>query len=255
MKNWVVGNWKMHGSLSMVTRFIPTLLDGLTEVRGWEQAARVLICPPFPYIAPVAQKLTGYAVGVGAQDVHPLHQGAFTGEVAAPMLAELGVSACIVGHSERRRYNRESDALIGDKLRAVVTAGITPILCVGETLSQREAGRERQVVKRQVMSALKGLEPAAFAKVAVAYEPVWAIGTGRTATPEQANEMHQYIRTLLCANLSPEHGSATPLLYGGSVTPDNAARLLALPDINGALVGGASLKAESFLSILKHSLN
>jgi triosephosphate isomerase len=255
MKQWVVGNWKMNGSLSMVSDYVPALLDGLLELSGWERSLRVGICPPSPYLGMMASKLTGYPVEVGAQNVHPKPSGAFTGEIAPPMLRELGVDLCLVGHSERRQLFGETDEAVREKLSALLEANLTPIVCVGEVLAEREAGRHLAVVERQVQGALEGLPPERLAGVVLAYEPVWAIGTGKTATPEQANQMHAHIRALLAARFGAGPAAGTPILYGGSVTPDNAGALLAQPDINGTLVGGASLKPATFLPIIQHSLS
>lgn len=236
-KSIVVGNWKMHGSLASIDEFAAAW-------RPTDANCDVVLAPPFPYLAKVAEALPG--TGVAAQDCSSHPGGAYTGEVAAPMLADLGCDWVILGHSERRQYHAETDALVASKLGAALDAGLRPIVCVGETLAQREAGDHEAVVAAQVLGSLAG---AALDNVVIAYEPVWAIGTGVTATPEQANEMHGAIRALLSERFG-ETGSAIPLLYGGSVKPGNAAELFACEYIDGALVGGASLKAEDFAAIV-----
>lgn len=245
MDRWIVGNWKMNGSREQAAAFVAEFLAGYKPAKG----LRVGLCPPFPYVSWLAEKLGGSQVLVGAQNAHPKPSGAFTGEVAAPMLADCGAALCLVGHSERRQFFHETDALIREKLAALWQTPLMPILCVGESLAERESGRQQAVVQTQLDGALKGasIPPG---RLVVAYEPVWAIGTGKTATPQQAQEMHGFIRKWLQAN-APGH--EIPLQYGGSVTPENAGSLLSQPDINGALVGGASLKAASFLAILQHA--
>jgi triosephosphate isomerase len=248
MERWIVGNWKMNGSREQVSTFAAELLKDLpASVRSGK--VRVGVCPPFPYLAVLGERLSGSPVLLGAQNVHPKPSGAFTGEIAAPMLADCGVATCLVGHSERRQFFHETDALIREKLVALWQTPIVPILCIGETLGEREAARQQSVVQTQLDGALKGasIPPG---RLVVAYEPVWAIGTGKTATPQQAQEMHAFIRKWLQGN-APGH--EIPIQYGGSVTPENAGILLGQPDINGALIGGASLKAASFLAILQHA--
>jgi triosephosphate isomerase len=238
----------MNGSRELIAGFTAELLRGLpSAVQSGK--VRVGVCPPFPYLAEFAAQLAGSRVMLGAQNVHPKPSGAFTGEVAAPMLAECGVATCLVGHSERRQYYHETDALIREKLAALWQTPIVPILCVGESLAERESGRQQAVVQTQLDGALKGaaIPPG---RLVVAYEPVWAIGTGKTASPQQAQEMHAFIRSWLRTNAP---GREIPIQYGGSVTPENAASLLTQPDIDGALVGGASLKAPSLLAILQHA--
>jgi triosephosphate isomerase len=245
MEKWIVGNWKMNGSREHIAAFVTEFLKGYAPRPG----VRVGICPPFPYLTPLGERLAGTSILLGAQNVHPQPAGAFTGEVAAPMLADCGVALCLVGHSERRQYFQETDALVREKLAALWKTAVTPILCVGETLAEREAGRHRAVVQAQLEGAVGGAAVPS-GRLVVAYEPVWAIGTGRTATPEQAQEMHAFIRAWLRANGPAKD---VPIQYGGSVTPDNARSLLSQPDIDGALVGGASLRATSFLAILNHA--
>jgi len=236
----VVGNWKMNGSLAANA----ALLGGL--VSGWEAsgARSIAVCVPFPYLAQARDRLAGSGIAWGAQDLSAHPAGAFTGEVSGAMVAEFGCRYAIVGHSERRQYHAEGDALVGAKARAALASGLTPIVCVGETLAEREAGRTGEVVRRQLDAALAAIGAEA-AKVVVAYEPVWAIGTGRTATPETAQEVHRALR----ARLDEVGAGSIALLYGGSVKAANATALFAMPDIDGALVGGASLEAGEFLAI------
>jgi triosephosphate isomerase len=228
----VAGNWKMHGSRASIQALLDSLLQGIPK----SASAGCAVCVPFPYLALVAERLRGTPLAWGAQNVSEHAQGAYTGEVSAPMLAEFGCRYVIVGHSERRHIFGESDAQVAAKFAAVRGAGMTPILCVGEMLEEREAGRTEQVVARQ-------LDAVDFKKGVLAYEPVWAIGTGRNATPEQAQAVHAFLRK----KLSPD----TLILYGGSVKPQNAAEIFAMPDVDGGLIGGASLVAKDFLDILK----
>jgi triosephosphate isomerase (TIM) len=228
----VAGNWKMHGSRASNSALLDALLKGIKGLKGVECA----VCVPFPFLGEVSERLRGTPLAWGAQNVSEHAQGAYTGEVSAAMLAEFGCRYVIVGHSERRHIFGESDAQVAAKFAAVRGAGMTPILCVGETLQEREAGRTEEVVARQ-------LDAVDFKKGVLAYEPVWAIGTGRNATPEQAQAVHALLRK----KLSPD----TLILYGGSVKPQNAAEIFAMPDVDGGLIGGASLVAKDFLDILK----
>lgn len=240
----VIANWKMHGD----QKANEALVVGLLKLLG-QQANRgeCVLCPPFPYLAQVHELLGDSGVTLGAQDCSHSESGAYTGEVAAAMLADRGCRWVILGHSERRQYHQESDALVAAKLAAAQRADLVPVLCVGETREQREAGEAEQVVESQLRGALA--DQADLSRVVVAYEPVWAIGTGLTASPEQAQDMHGHIRGIL-ADLDPEQGDRIRLLYGGSVKADNAAALFAQNDIDGALVGGASLDAEAFAAIV-----
>ncbi len=231
----VAGNWKMHGSRESISG----LLDAITA-GAHSAGVECAVCPPYPYLPQVAERLSGTPIAWGAQNVSEHAQGAYTGEVAAAMLAELGCRYAIVGHSERRQLYGETDAQVAAKFAAARKAGLTPILCVGETLAERDAGRTTEVVARQ-------LGVVQFAGGVLAYEPVWAIGTGRNATPEQAQEVHAFLRGRLPAQLR----DATPILYGGSVKPQNAAAIFAMPDVDGGLIGGASLVAADFLAILR----
>jgi triosephosphate isomerase len=238
----VVGNWKMNGSHAANAE----LLAGLKAAGPW--VGEVAVCVPFPYLAEVALTLQDGVIAWGAQDCSAHEPGAYTGEVAAAMLEEFGCRYVIVGHSERRGLHAESDALVAEKARCALAHRLTPIVCVGETLADREAGRTADVVKRQ-MSAVVHVVGHCVPQIVVAYEPVWAIGTGRTATPEQAQEVHALLRAQLLA-ASP-HAGDMRILYGGSVKADNAAALFAQPDIDGGLIGGASLKAAEFAAICR----
>jgi triosephosphate isomerase len=238
----VVGNWKMHGSRASNA----LLLSGLKEAGPW--SAEVAVCVPFPYIAETALGLTGQAIAYGAQDCSKHEQGAYTGEVSALMLADLGCRYVIVGHSERRAYHHETDQLVAEKAKAALAHGITPIVCVGETRTEREAGQAELVVKRQLAAVIHTLTHC-IGEIVLAYEPVWAIGTGLTATPEEAQAMHAVLRTQLRA--ATQKADEMRILYGGSVKPDNAAVLFAQPDIDGGLIGGAALKAADFSAICR----
>ena len=238
----VVGNWKMNGSRSANAQ----LLSGMLEARPYR--CDVAVCVPYPYLPETAVTLAGSDLRWGAQDCSAHESGAFTGEVSSSMLAEFGCRYAIVGHSERRALHGETDTLVADKARAALAHGITPIVCVGETREQREAGHTHAVVKRQLSAVIHALAHCA-GEIVVAYEPVWAIGTGLTATPEQAQAVHAMLRAQLRA-ATPRADSMT-LLYGGSVKPDNAPALFAQPDIDGGLIGGASLKAADFIAICR----
>lgn len=240
----IAGNWKMHGSRDSNTRLVGGLLDGL-DVRG---VCDMLVCPPFPYLAEVARLLNGSGILLGAQNCSTEESGAYTGEVSAAMLVETGCRFVIVGHSERRELFGETDSTVARKFVAAQGAGLVPILCVGETLAQRDADETQLVIERQVSAVLDVAGVSAFADAVIAYEPVWAIGTGKTASPEQAQEVHALIRGMIAAGDDKIAGSIR-LLYGGSVKAANAAELFAMPDIDGGLVGGASLQAEEFLRI------
>ena len=238
----VVGNWKMNGSRSNNAQ----LLAGVLQARPLPCDAAV--CVPFPYLPETAVTLSGSGLHWGAQDCSAHASGAYTGEVSAAMLAEFGCRYAIVGHSERRTLHGESDQLVADKAGAALARGITPIVCVGETQEQRQAGRTDEVVKRQLSAVIHALAHCA-GEIVVAYEPVWAIGTGLTATPQQAQAVHALLRAQLRA--ATGRADAMTLLYGGSVKPDNASALFAQPDIDGALVGGASLQAADFIAICR----
>ena len=247
---FVCGNWKMHKTQGEARELLRALLPLLAPLAGKVQVA---VAPPFTALAAAAEALRGTAVDLAAQDVHWERQGAFTGEVSAAMLADAGCRHGIVGHSERRQLFGETDEAVRRKAGALLAAGIRPIVCVGETLAEREAGRTLEVVERQVRAALAGLPSQALAGLAMAYEPVWAIGTGKTATTAQAQEVHAAIRAIL-RELGGPVADEVRIQYGGSVKPENAAELMSQPDVDGALVGGASLKAKDFLAIVKGAL-
>ncbi len=240
----VVGNWKMHGSNALVDQ-LSQALKSLSPL----QRTEIVVCPPFVYVANAARQLAGSGIAVGAQSVSGRDEGAFTGEIAATMLRDCGCRYVIVGHSERRTLFGESSEQVAEKTVAALAAGLTPIVCVGETLAQREANETLSVVGAQIDAVLRQLDAGRCAALVWAYEPVWAIGTGRTATPEQAQQVHAFLRQRL-----QQHGAAAadvPLLYGGSVKADNAAQLFGQTDIDGGLIGGASLKAEEFSAICR----
>jgi triosephosphate isomerase len=249
-RKFVCGNWKMHktqGEARELVRALAPLLHGLAD------RVQVAVAPPFTALAAAAEAMRGSAVELAAQNVHFEKQGAFTGEVSAPMLAEVGCHHAIVGHSERRQLFGETDETVRKKVGALLAVGIRPIVCVGETLAEREAGRTLEVVDRQVRAALSGLPAEPVAALTIAYEPVWAIGTGKTASTAQAQEVHAAIRKLL-RELAGGAADAVRIQYGGSVKPENAAELMAQPDVDGALVGGASLKAQDFSQIVKGAI-
>jgi triosephosphate isomerase len=241
-KKLIVGNWKMNGSLGANEALLKGLLGGIKA-----PACAVAVCVPAPYLAQCQTLLAGSAVDLGVQDVSQHESGAYTGEISVAMLKEFGVRYAIVGHSERRQYHGETDAVVAVKAQRALAGGVTPIVCVGETLAEREANRTEEVVKRQ-LAAVIHLNGHCISEIVVAYEPVWAIGTGKTATPEQAQQVHAVLRAQLKA-ASP-HPERIHLLYGGSMNAANAAQLLGQSDIDGGLVGGASLKAPDFLTII-----
>lgn len=242
----VAGNWKMNGSKAETSALMTGILAGASDLSGVE----VAICPPFPYLSLAESSLAGTPVRLGAQNLCTEAVGAYTGEVSAAMLADVGCLYVICGHSERREYYGETDEIIAKKLLAAIAQGLRPILCVGETLEQRERGETEAVIGAQIDVALSVAGVSTFGQLDVAYEPVWAIGTGKTATPEQAQEVHAFIRGRVSKS-GAEIGRELRILYGGSMKPANAAELLAQPDINGGLIGGASLNAEDFLAICR----
>lgn len=239
----VAGNWKLHGSRQFATALVAEVAEGL-PLTGVE----LLMLPPLPYLGELIEAFDGRGIAFGAQDVSCNEQGAYTGEVSAAMLVDVGSRYGLVGHSERRQYHAESNELVARKFLAALRAGLTPVLCVGETLEQREAGQTEAVIAAQLEPVLELAGVEGFRQAVVAYEPIWAIGTGRTATPEQAQAVHSYIRGVV-ATRDARIADALPILYGGSVKPDNAAELFAKPDVDGGLVGGASLVARDFLAI------
>ena len=239
----IAGNWKMHGSLAMVRDLLASI-----ETAGPFAGVEVAVMPPYPYLA--AARAAATTVAIGAQDASAHAAGAFTGEVAATMLKECGCRYVILGHSERRQYHAENDAVVAAKFLAVQAAGLTPVLCVGESLAQRDAGETDAVVGAQLRAVLAAAGVAAFANAVLAYEPVWAIGTGRTATPEQAQAVHALLRGIVAESSASIAGSLR-ILYGGSVKPGNAATLFGQADIDGGLIGGASLVADDFVAIIR----
>ena len=243
---FVAGNWKMHNTAAESIALARAVAAGVTR----DTKADVAVIPAFLSIPAVAEALRGTPVLVGAQDVYFEKQGAFTGEVSAAMLKDAGCAFALVGHSERRHVIGETDALIRRKLEALLDAGLEAILCVGEKIDEREAGKTEERLDIQVRAGLTGLTPDELAKITIAYEPVWAIGTGKTATTAQAEEAHRFIRGLVAEIAGVPVADAMRIQYGGSVKPDNAAELMGQPDVDGALVGGASLKADSFLGII-----
>lgn len=245
MKKFLIaGNWKMNKISSETVEFAEAL-----KAKGLANAGDVCVLAPFTDIRDLGKALEGSGIGFGAQNVHFEPSGAFTGEISVPMLEDLGVDYCIVGHSERREYFAETDETVNKKLKALLAAGITPILCVGESLEVREGGGEQTFVAGQVIADFAGIPAEEAAKVVIAYEPIWAIGTGKTATPDQAEEMCAFIRGVVSGIYDNPTGDAMLILYGGSMKPSNAAELLEKPDINGGLIGGASLKVEDFAAI------
>jgi len=244
-KRLIAGNWKMNGSAAASRELVAGILEGL----GGAEAPETLVCPPYPYLAAVAAQAEGTALAVGAQNVSEHASGAFTGETAPSMLVDAGCRYVIVGHSERRSLYGETSAQVAAKYAAAQNAGLTPILCVGESLAERESGATEAVVAEQLDAVIEHSGVASLAKAVVAYEPVWAIGTGKVATPEQAQDVHAFIRGRVAAG-DAEVASGLRLLYGGSMKGDNAPGLLAMPDIDGGLIGGASLKAADFLAIV-----
>ncbi len=248
MRRYIVaGNWKMHKTEDEAVNLAMALIPLVADVRSVD----VVLCPPFTALAPVGEVLKGSGLYLGAQNMHHEQQGAYTGEISASMLLPLRVSHVILGHSERRHYFSETDSQILEKVKAALGAGLIPILCVGETLAEREAGETESIVAGQLHGCLEGVEISQAEDLVVAYEPVWAIGTGRTATPEQAQEVHAFIRAKLTQYFGLDLADKMRIQYGGSVKPENASELMAQPDIEGALVGGASLDAGAFASIVR----
>ncbi len=243
---YIAGNWKMHKTVGESVALAQALASALGDCKE-----KVMIAPAFTSLAAVAQVLRGSKLILGAQNMAAEEQGAHTGEVSVLMLKDLGVRAVILGHSERRHTYGETDELVNRKVRLALAHGLDPILCVGETLEEREAGHLEKVVGTQIREGLAGVSPAEFARVTIAYEPVWAIGTGKTATPEDADSVHAFCRKVLTELYGETAAKSAYIQYGGSVKPENAAALMAKPNIDGALVGGASLKAETFVPIAK----
>jgi len=248
-KHIVAGNWKMNLTFTEADELLDELMSELEKVT-LPRDEQVIVCPPFPYIEMASDYANDSYFLVGAQNVSDRENGAFTGEVSASMLESCEIDYCIVGHSERRAYYGETDALVAAKVNQLLAHGLKPIVCVGEVLEEREAGRQLEVVKKQIEQGLFHLSAEQIQQVIIAYEPVWAIGTGRTATPEQAQEIHAHIRSLLTAKYGSEVANEISILYGGSCKPTNAKELFAMPDIDGGLIGGASLKAKDFMGII-----
>jgi triosephosphate isomerase len=242
----IAGNWKMHKTIAEAEAFVQGLLPRVQGLQGVD----VAVCPPFTALQAVVDSARGSGVGVYAQNMHQAPQGAYTGEVSAPMLTEIDVDGVVLGHSERREYFCETDRALAEKVPAALDAGLSVILCVGETEEERERGDTERKLRHQVQEGLEKLDTARLGDVVIAYEPIWAIGTGQVATPEQAQEAIAFVRALV-ADRDREQAQRTRVLYGGSVKPENAAELLALPDVDGALVGGASLDVDSFVAIVE----
>lgn len=246
-KYFIAGNWKMNKTAAEAT----VLIKAINEKAGSQTKVDVAVCPPFTALDAASKALAGSTVKLGAQNMYFEKSGAYTGEIAADMLKEFGCTYVILGHSERREYFKECNCLINKKVKAVLANGMNPILCVGEKLEEREAGKTLDIVSEQTVKGLEGLTAAEAEKVVIAYEPVWAIGTGKTATPEMAQEVHAAIRKILADTFGAEVAEKMQILYGGSMKPENADALLAEKDIDGGLIGGAALKADSFVALIE----
>jgi triosephosphate isomerase len=249
-KKFIAGNWKMFTTASSATALARAVAQGV----GSEDRVSVAVCPPFPYLERVREALRGSNVALGAQNLYPEREGAFTGEVSPGMLSDVGCKYVILGHSERRHKLGETDEFINRKVLAALKAGLQVIVCVGETLAEREAGKMEEVVTSQLTGGLAQIAREMMSRLSIAYEPVWAIGTGRNATREQAQLAHAFIRRQIADQVSGEVAAALVIQYGGSVKADNAASLMSQPDVDGALVGGASLKADEFLAIVRAAI-
>jgi len=245
----IAGNWKLNNTLKESIELVTSLKDNLSGISDID----IVVCPVFTSLSAVKEVIADSNIKLGAQDVFWQDSGAFTGEVSAVMLADVGVEYVIIGHSERRQYFGETNETVNRKIKAVLNHGLTPIVCLGEVLEEREEDKTFDVIKTQLNESFAGMSAEEMKKIVIAYEPVWAIGTGKTATPEQAEEVHKYIRELIANCYDQETASVVRIQYGGSVKPENISELIAQPDIDGALVGGASLKAESFIEIVKKS--
>ena len=243
----IAGNWKLNKTISEAVEFTTALKALVTDVNGVE----IIVAPPFTALAAVSEAIADSNICLSAQNVYSEDSGAFTGEVSAPMLKDVGCDYVIIGHSERRQYFSETNESVNQKVKAALAHALKPIICVGEQLEEREAGQTETVIEDHVSGGIAGLSAAELSSCVIAYEPVWAIGTGKTATPAQAQEVHNFIRGLLTTTYSAEVASELCIQYGGSVKPENAAELMGQPDVDGALVGGASLEAESFAQIVK----
>jgi triosephosphate isomerase len=248
----IAGNWKMNKGPQETQKLLENLKDNMASV---PEGIEVLVCPPFISLTTAVQTVESTAVEVGAQDIHFEDNGSYTGEISTQMLTEVGCSHVIVGHSERREYFGETDALVNKKVKKALSADLHPVVCVGESLEQRENDRHKSIVKQQVETALKDIDEDTAGDIIFAYEPLWAIGTGKTASPEQAEEMHAFIRQNISSKYDEETADGIRILYGGSMKPENARGLLSQPDIDGGLIGGASLKADSFVGIIEIAVN
>jgi triosephosphate isomerase len=246
-KKFIAGNWKMYTTVEEAC----TLAKELVAIAGNVTDVDIAVCPPFTNLVSVGEIIKGSSIKLGAQDVHWEAKGAYTGKVSCGMLKSIGVTYVIIGHSEQRTYFNETDETVNKKTKATLAAGLLPIVCVGETLAERKAGQLNEVVGRQVKGAFAGISAAEAHTCTIAYEPVWAIGTGEVATPQQANEAHQFIRSVLASVYDKTTAEAIRIQYGGSMKPDNAKDLLALSDVDGGLIGGAALKAKDFFGIIK----
>lgn len=246
----IAGNWKMYTTASEAVKLVESLKPLVDSLNG----AEIAVCPPFVNLIPVAQALKGTHIRLGCQNMYWEEEGAFTGEVSAKMLKEAGCHFVILGHSERRQYFGETNDTVNKKVKKAIASGLWPIVCVGETLQERESGITENVIQAQLEGCFQGLRSEDMLKIVIAYEPVWAIGTGRNATPEQAEEVHRFIRRWVETRFGKEISDLIRIQYGGSVKPENAKDLLSQPNIDGALVGGASLKAESFAEIVKSAI-
>lgn len=247
---WIGGNWKMHKTIGEALALVQSLKDGLPH----SEAVEVVIAPPFTALPAVGPALRGTSIQLAAQNLHWADQGAYTGEISPGMLKEVGCRYVLIGHSERRHWFKETDSIINQKMQASLRAGLEPVLCIGETLEEREAGRVEAVLSRQIREGLQGFGAEQAASGVIAYEPVWAIGTGKTATPEMAQAVHSFIRGLLADLFDKRVASDKRIVYGGSVTLETTRGLLDQADIDGGLVGGASLKAEPFIAIIQESI-
>lgn len=248
-KPFMAGNWKLNTDSHSSVALAKAVAAGSADLAG--DHVDVAVMPPFVYLQAVAQAVSSSGVAVGAQDVYFEQKGAFTGEISPAMLKDVGCTYVLCGHSERRHVIRESDDLVGRKVTAAINGGLLPIVCVGELLEERDGGKTENVVERHLRTGLAGLDAEKMSAVTIAYEPVWAIGTGRTATPQQAQEVHLFIRGLLAKMYGKDLARETRILYGGSVKPENARELMAQADVDGLLVGGASLKADDFIKIIQ----
>lgn len=251
-KTVIAGNWKMNKTAAEGKALVEALKGLVADV--CPARAEIIVCPPFTTLGAVAEAIAGSNIKLGAQNVHWEKSGAFTGEISADMLKEAGVEYVIIGHSERRQYFGETDATVNQRLKAALNAGLKPIVCIGETLEERESGNTEKVLAAQLSGGLAGLNAEVVAGLILAYEPVWAIGTGKTATPEMAEETHRFIRSFVAGEFGQAAADAITIQYGGSMKPENAAALCAQADIDGGLIGGAALKADSFAALVKNAI-